>query len=255
MIQPVHDAVQGNNGSEILSQCLQALEAGETTIESCIVRFPNFPELPLLLHTMTAVQELPRPLLPAVNKALMREQMITVYRAHWPVGKYTPQPVRYRIPRWLQFTAAVGFLASVLALLISSITPSINVWATPTENAFAGPTMTLTLSPTTTVTRTPIATATLTETSTTTLTSTASKTATFPQVGMETTTPRPAITAMPTRIQTSTPVNRPAIQPTKREAPSKTTPTPGIGNNNSNSNGGQGSGDKTSGQGKGKDKK
>jgi hypothetical protein len=240
MIQPVHDAAQRSSGSEILSQCLQALEAGETTVESCIARFPNNPELPVLLHAMMAVQDLPRPLLPAANKAMIRQQMIAAYRGHWPVDKPGPQIARHPIPRWLQLAAAIGFLVGILALLVSSVAPAIEPLATSTDNTLVAPTMTLTLSPTTMLTGTPTATATLTETGTITLTPTLKETATLPGVGTATAALRPAITNIPTRVLTDSPTVQPAVQPTKRDAPSKTSPTPGVGNNNSNANGGQG---------------
>jgi hypothetical protein len=114
MSNPVERKTDESTGtSEILSQCLQSIEAGEATVEGCLARYPDIPELGSLLRSMALVQELPRPLLPPANKAQMREQVLARFRERQAI-----EPARHasphRMSRWLQLAAAVAMAAIIL---------------------------------------------------------------------------------------------------------------------------------------------
>src|SRR5258708_2862049 len=53
-----------DNLDEALSRCLRAIESGQISLEECIAKFPQFPELGALLHTAMLVGDLPRPPMP-----------------------------------------------------------------------------------------------------------------------------------------------------------------------------------------------
>src|SRR5450432_4188590 len=53
-----------NNLDEALNRCLRAVESGQISVEECVARFPQFPELEALLHTALLVNDLPRPPMP-----------------------------------------------------------------------------------------------------------------------------------------------------------------------------------------------
>src|SRR4030042_6906000 len=114
MSNPVERKTGENTGnSEILSRCLQSIEAGEDTVEGCLARYPGIPELGDLLRAVTLVQELPRPLLFPANKAEMREQALARFRERQAI-RPTQHASPRRIARWLQLAAAVGLVVLVL---------------------------------------------------------------------------------------------------------------------------------------------
>src|SRR5512133_3939263 len=106
-----------NGTSEILGQCLCAIEAGEATVESCIARYPNNPELTHLLRMMMVVQELPRPVLPSADKAAMRQHVMAKYRAQQATAK---TPVRRTMPRRVLRFAQFAIAFSLVVILLLS---------------------------------------------------------------------------------------------------------------------------------------
>jgi uncharacterized membrane protein YgcG len=238
--QPPDNSV--NHASEILSQCLSAIEAGTATVEGCIARFPDDPELAQLLRTMMVVQGLPRPILPKADKALMRQQMLAKYRTQQTTATPARHDGAFRVPRWALF--ALGIAAIIL--FFGGI-GSIPVVSPPATEAAASATPTNTATPTRTLSATP--------------TRTPSETSTPSQVPSETLTPSvtPSATSTPTETPSPTDINTPTGEPTlepvsqatSSRKPIKTSPTPGVGNNNSNSNGGQGNDNNGNGSGNG----
>src|SRR5258708_21173134 len=55
---------RNDNLDEVLNRCLRAIESGQISVEECIARFPQFPELGALLHTALLLSDLPRPPMP-----------------------------------------------------------------------------------------------------------------------------------------------------------------------------------------------
>jgi hypothetical protein len=53
------------NFDETLERCLQAIERGQATVESCVTRFPEYQELGETLRMAIAVRSMPRPQMPA----------------------------------------------------------------------------------------------------------------------------------------------------------------------------------------------
>jgi len=113
----MHPEDSTNNAGEILSQCLQAIEAGEATIESCVAQFPDHPELVQLLSAITMVRELPRPSLSQADRGLMRQQVLAKYRSQQADLKSVHQDVSYRVPRWTQVAIGLGIAVGILLLL------------------------------------------------------------------------------------------------------------------------------------------
>src|SRR5215470_2410149 len=74
MTTPVTNNGDNNNFDEILDRCLQAVEAGQMTIEQCAARYPNFTELASLLRMAAAFSDLPRPQMPATARLERRLQ-------------------------------------------------------------------------------------------------------------------------------------------------------------------------------------
>jgi hypothetical protein len=109
------NATTTGSAAETLSRCLQAIESGQATVESCIAAYPEFVELRQLLGAVNVVQELPRPLLPQAHKLALRAQTLTSYRASAAAKRRVPlarKPLRL-MPRW-----ALGAFALSLAVLL-----------------------------------------------------------------------------------------------------------------------------------------
>jgi uncharacterized membrane protein YgcG len=112
MSEPVRDPRHNGSAAETLSQCLQAIESGQATLESCVAAHPEFAELEDLLRAVSIVQELPRPLLPQASKVAMRGQVLTKYRA-------SARPVRSArkslvAPRWFRVVLAASLILAIL---------------------------------------------------------------------------------------------------------------------------------------------
>jgi hypothetical protein len=103
------------NAAETLNRCLQAIESGQATVESCIAAHPDFVELRQLLGAANVVQELPRPLLPQAHKLALRSQALSSYRASNTSRKRSAvSRMSLRLmPRW-----AVGALAASLVVVL-----------------------------------------------------------------------------------------------------------------------------------------
>jgi uncharacterized membrane protein YgcG len=114
MVHSMRNADQINSPAEVLSQCIQAIEANEATIESCVARFPDVPELEKLLRAMTTAQRLPRPALAPADKSAMRQALLNRYRERQS-SKQVPQAARPRRGMsWLRVAAALSIVVVIL---------------------------------------------------------------------------------------------------------------------------------------------
>ncbi len=112
MSEPVRDPRHNGSAAETLSQCLQAIESGQATLESCVAAHPEFAELEDLLRAVSIVQGLPRPLLPQASKVTMRGEVLAKYRA-------SARPVRSArrslvAPRWFRAVLAASLILALL---------------------------------------------------------------------------------------------------------------------------------------------
>src|SRR5258706_14941103 len=99
--------------SEILAECLQAIERGQATLESCVANYREFEDLQYLLQAATVVKKLPRTAMPAVAKDALGQQMLAQFRARQSVKAV---PVRRQPSRLLRFSFP---LAAVFILLFA----------------------------------------------------------------------------------------------------------------------------------------
>jgi uncharacterized membrane protein YgcG len=112
MSEPVRDPRHNGSAAETLSQCLQAIESGQATLESCVAAHPEFAELEDLLRAVSIVQELPRPLLPQASKVAMRGEVLAKYRVSArPVRSARKSPV---LPRWFRAALAASLILAIL---------------------------------------------------------------------------------------------------------------------------------------------
>jgi hypothetical protein len=94
-----------------LGQCIQAIEAHRATIEGCVVRFPDIPDLGNLLRAMTVAQRLPRPALAPADKSTMRQALLARYRE-----RQSRNPAPRRTAPWLRVAAALGIVCLILIM-------------------------------------------------------------------------------------------------------------------------------------------
>lgn len=115
MSEPVRDPRHNGNAAEILSQCLQAIESGRETLESCVAAHPEFAELEDLLQAVGIVQELPRPLLTQANKLAIRGEVLAKYRASArPVRSPEKSLKSLTVPRWFRAVLAASLILTIL---------------------------------------------------------------------------------------------------------------------------------------------
>ncbi len=93
--------------AQILSQCLQAIERKEATVDSCVRQYPGYRELGDLLRMAATAHELPSVKLSQTGKDAIRERMLSQYRQQ----AHSKKPVV--IPR-----QKVGWLRPLAALLM-----------------------------------------------------------------------------------------------------------------------------------------
>ncbi len=79
-----------NDHGEILQRCLEAIERGQATVESCVVHYPEFTNLEDLLRAATFLRALPLATLAEPSRSEIRQRILEKYRARQPV----PAPVR-----------------------------------------------------------------------------------------------------------------------------------------------------------------
>src|SRR5512147_2744453 len=70
-----------NDRTEILEQCLTAIERGQATVESCVARYPEFTNLEDLLRAATVLRALPLATLAEPTRSEIRQRMMEKYRA------------------------------------------------------------------------------------------------------------------------------------------------------------------------------
>ncbi len=116
MTAPVSNG-NGNirNFDETLERCLQAIERGQATVESCVTRFPEYQELGETLRMAIAVRGMPRPQMPAAAATKTRQRLQSHLRAQ---VRARDSQVRRRsrllsLPL-VRFVLAVGLVALVL---------------------------------------------------------------------------------------------------------------------------------------------
>jgi Domain of unknown function (DUF5667) len=100
------------DNSEILAQCLDAIERGESTVEACAAQHPEFANLRDLLNAASAIQSLPLAALPEHNRAVIRQRMLATYRARQVrVKPMTRQPrlsIRFALSLMVAFMLVFG---------------------------------------------------------------------------------------------------------------------------------------------------
>ncbi|MEP7288302.1 MAG: DUF5667 domain-containing protein [Chloroflexota bacterium] len=78
-----HEADNNNNSkfNDVLERCIRGIESGQVTIEECVARFPQYPELGDLLHLTTEFTALPRPQMSETFAAQTQQQLQASLRA------------------------------------------------------------------------------------------------------------------------------------------------------------------------------
>src|SRR5436190_12047902 len=64
-----------DNLNDILERCIQAIENGQASVEECVARFPDYPELGNLLRVAITFREMPRPEMPAAFTAKIQQRL------------------------------------------------------------------------------------------------------------------------------------------------------------------------------------
>jgi uncharacterized membrane protein YgcG len=98
--------------AEILARCVDAVNSGKATIESCVARYPEFETLGELLSASQAVHKLPLVTLRTDAKNDIRERMLAKYRA----SQIQAPPIRKAVPGRIWKRAAVSIAASLVLL-------------------------------------------------------------------------------------------------------------------------------------------
>jgi Domain of unknown function (DUF5667) len=100
--------ISAQNSSDILERCLQAIERGDATIEQCVAQNPGVEGLDAMLQAASAVQRIPRPVMPLTSKQALEQRLV----ARMKVTK--PRPQQYRAQRWLRVPLTLFAMLVVL---------------------------------------------------------------------------------------------------------------------------------------------
>ncbi len=114
MVHPTRNSEQTNGPTEVLSRCIQAIEANQATIESCVAQYPDVPDLEKLLRAMTTAQRLPRPALAPADKSAMRQALLNRYRERQGGKQVLQAAPRRPAMSWLRVAAALGIVVVIL---------------------------------------------------------------------------------------------------------------------------------------------
>src|SRR5437667_11178218 len=102
------DSVTSGNDqfNDILERCIQAVTAGQATVEECVARFPDYPELGDLLRLSTTLTDLPRPPMPAAFSAKTQQRLQTQFRERMRASR--PARPRRLLPGWPVFARVLA---------------------------------------------------------------------------------------------------------------------------------------------------
>src|SRR5258708_37001811 len=107
------DSVNTGNDqfNDILERCIQAVTNGQASVEECIARFPDYPELGDLLRLSTTLQDLPRPPMPAAFATKTQQRLQTQFRERMRAS-HPSRPPRM-LSGWRALWRALGSAGSV----------------------------------------------------------------------------------------------------------------------------------------------
>jgi hypothetical protein len=97
--------------AEIFRQCLEALEQGHSTVEQCIARYPEIPDLREMLDISQTARRISPPVMSAARKQALRNQLTTQMKARKPV---------VLLPRLSQWGRWAVFVPACLLLIFVS---------------------------------------------------------------------------------------------------------------------------------------
>jgi len=115
MGQPVRSVQRRVDESEILSQCLHAIERKQLTLEECVKRYPEFTELGELLATANAVREIPRPVMSAAARATLEHQALAKFQT---LAIKSPQAAQRLL--WRRVSRLAMAFSIILAIIFGS---------------------------------------------------------------------------------------------------------------------------------------
>src|SRR5262245_37879207 len=99
-----------DNLNDILERCIQAIESGQASVEECVARFPDYPELGSLLQVVVAFRDMPRPEMPAAFTVKTQQRLQAQLRQRVRAAR----PARARLS-WLP-RFAIALLVIVLVV-------------------------------------------------------------------------------------------------------------------------------------------
>src|SRR5713226_9344149 len=113
------DSVNSGNDqfNDILERCIQAVTNGQASVEECIARFPDYPELGDLLRLSTTLQDLPRPPMPAAFATKTQQRLQTQFRERMRASR--PSRAPRMLTGWRALWRALVVVALVVIVLVA----------------------------------------------------------------------------------------------------------------------------------------
>ncbi len=101
--------------NEVVDRCIEAIERGQTTVEACVAQFPEYPDLGDLLRMASALNDLPRPMMPAAFTAKTQQRLQAQLRAQSRAQK-APRSAPAR-PWWAPVLRVFATVAVILVIV------------------------------------------------------------------------------------------------------------------------------------------
>src|SRR5258707_861271 len=103
--------------SGVLAHCLDEIENGQSTVEQCLIRYPQYPELERMLYTVSAVRSLPQAEMPSADRDAIRARALASLRATSVKPRAAMPRKAARLFYWWRLGLIVG---AVLVVAMSS---------------------------------------------------------------------------------------------------------------------------------------
>ncbi len=124
-----------SNISEVLATCLQEIEAKRATVQDCVERFPQHPELGTLLRLRVRLQDLEQPSMNPMRVHLLEQRLMNNFSSIMVPEKPKPAVVRRNFKPLLRLAVAFCFVI-IFGIFVSIGTISAAANAIPGDSLY-----------------------------------------------------------------------------------------------------------------------